>query len=115
MIVQKGRVIDQNIEPPAFAFDPFKQTPHLLVIGVITGDGDAFAAQRVDLARGRVDRTWQRRVALVLRAAGHINRRAFRAERQCNAFAGTARRACHHRDPIAVSVIHWRTPVLRTE
>ncbi|MNY43402.1 hypothetical protein D3C86_1783560 [compost metagenome] len=75
---------------------------------MITRDGDTFAAQRVDLTRGRVDRAWQRRVALILRAAGHVNRRTRRAKRERNTFAGTARRARHDGDPCALIVTHLR-------
>ena len=96
VVVQEGRVVDEDVEAAGLLRDALEQRGHLGIVAVIAGHRDAAPAERVDLARGGVDGAGQVGVAIALRAAGHVDGGAGGAERQRDALAGAARGAGHH-------------------
>ena len=60
---------------------PVEQRLGLLVVGVVDGDGDAFAACRGHQLGGLVDRACERRLAGLRRAPGDVDGAAVAAER----------------------------------
>ena len=88
--MQRGGVVDEDVEAPAILPDGVEHLRHLLVVSVIAGERDAFAAELVDFNGRRVHGAGQGRIAFALRAPGHVDRRACRGEREGDTFAGAA-------------------------
>ena len=93
LVVQEGRVVDEDVDVALLLGNAREQRRHLCIIAVIAGHGDAATTGRGDFGGRGVDGARQRRIAFLERAAGHVDGRAFRAQRAGDAEAGSARGA----------------------